>query len=111
MIISIDGILLPEEDAKISVLDHGVLLGDGLFETMRTYDGKLFRYLQHFKRLEEGAKEIFLNLPCTSEQLHEKIGEVILANKLCEARVRVTVTRGRGPSGLSIDCEWLVHCR
>ncbi|MBU0761493.1 MAG: aminotransferase class IV [Candidatus Altiarchaeota archaeon] len=105
MEISIDGVILDEENAKISVLDHGLLLGDGLFETMRTYRGKTFKLHEHYTRLAESAGKIFLQLPFTEKEIGKMIESLIAANKLSEARVRVTVTRGIGAPGLSIDCS------
>ena len=105
MFVSINGELVKENDAKISVFDHGLLLGDGIFETLRTYNGKLFKFDEHYKRLKDSAKQIFMKVPVSKESLRKDIERVIKANSLKEARVRITLTRGIGPSGLSIDCK------
>ena len=105
MLISINGKLIKEKDAKISVLDHGFLLGDGLFETMRTFKGKLFKFDEHYSRVRSSAKKIMIPVPVSKNRLRKNIEAVIKANNLKEARVRVTITRGIGPAGLSIDCK------
>lgn len=105
MLIAINGKLVKEKDAKISVLDHGLLFGDGVFETLRTYHGKLFKFSEHYQRLKSSAKQIMLPLPVSQVRLREEISKTIRANNLKEARVRVTITRGIGPSGLSIACK------
>lgn len=105
MYISINGKVYPEKYAKISVQDHGVLLGDGLFETLRTYNGKLFKFDEHYKRLKDSAKHIYLPILIDKETLRKQIEFLIKKNNLKEARVRITVTRGIGHSGLSINCN------
>ncbi len=105
MLVSVNGELVKEKDAKISVLDHGFLLGDGLFETMRTFNGRLFKFDEHYSRLKSSAKKILIPVPVSKERLRKDIERVVKANNLKEARVRVTVTRGIGPAGLSIDCK------
>ncbi|MBW2989239.1 aminotransferase class IV [Candidatus Woesearchaeota archaeon] len=105
MKISINGRLYEEEDAKISVLDHGLLLGDGVFETLRTFGGKIFKLDEHYERLKESARQIMLPVPVGKDALRKDIERVIKENGLKEARARVTITRGIGAAGLSIDCE------
>lgn len=105
MYISINGKIYREEDAKISVQDHGVLLGDGLFETLRTYNGELFKFEEHYKRLKDSARQIYLPVPVNKETLRKQIEFLIKKNNLKEARVRITITRGIGHSGLSINCN------
>jgi branched-chain amino acid aminotransferase len=105
MMISINGELIPEKDAKISVLDHGLLLGDGVFETMRTVDGRLFRFEQHYARLCQSALQISLSLPCNQEQMLQWVEKAILANGYSESKIRITITRGKGKIGLNTDCE------
>lgn len=105
MHITINGKVYAEKDAKISARDHGFLLGDGLFETLRTYNGKLFKFEEHYKRLKDSAKEIELHVPVDEKTLRNQIEFLIKKNNLKEARVRITVTRGIGQLGLSINCK------
>lgn len=105
MYITINGKVYPEEDAKISVRDHGVLLGDGLFETLRTYNGKLFKFDEHYKRLKHSARQICLHVPVDKKTLRKQAEFLIKKNNLKEARMRITITRGIGHSGLSISCK------
>ena len=93
-----------KKDARISVFDHAVLLGDGIFEALRVLDGKLLDFNEHYSRLENSAKQIFLNLPINKETLKKQTEKLIKANKFINARIRITVTRGIG-EGLSVDCR------
>lgn len=103
--ICLNGELLLAEDAKVSVADHGLLVGDGVFETLRTIGGKLFRFEEHYQRLLSSAEQILLPIPVDAPTLLKNIEDLISANQIKEARVRVTVTRGVGPAGLSIECK------
>ena len=105
MYISINNKLLKEKDAKISVLDHGLLLGDGIFETLKTKDGKIYKFNEHYARLKNSARQAFLPIPISKTELKKQIEKTIKANKLKQARIRVTITRGIGPAGLSIKCK------
>ncbi|MBD3260963.1 MAG: branched-chain amino acid aminotransferase [Candidatus Altiarchaeales archaeon] len=105
MIVSVNGKQVDGGEAVISVLDHGLLLGDGVFETLRTYSGRVFKYDEHYHRLQSAARRISLPLPFEKTQLKTWIDGVVSANDLSESRVRVTVTRGVGPAGLGIDCH------
>jgi len=96
----INGEWLEKENAKISVFDHGLLYGDGVFEGMRTYHGKIFRLRQHLQRLVESGRAIGLELPMSADELEKAIYETMKVNGLDEAYVRLVVTRGVGDLGL-----------
>ncbi|KJR43279.1 branched-chain amino acid aminotransferase [Candidatus Magnetoovum chiemensis] len=91
------------EDARISVLDHGFLYGDGIFESIRFYNGTAFKFDEHLRRLRKGADLIHLNIPLNDDQLKGNAYETVRANNLSDATVRITVTRGEGPLTLDID--------
>ena len=97
----IDGKYVPKSEAKISVFDHGLLYGDGVFEGIRSYEGAVFRLDQHLTRLFESAKSIDLQIPLSYEEFKEAILETLRTNKLTDAYVRVVVTRGVGTLGLT----------
>jgi branched-chain amino acid aminotransferase len=99
--IFIDGKYLPEEEAKISVFDHGLLYGDGVFEGIRVYGGKIFRLEQHLDRLYASAKAIMLQVPMTKQALTEACCETCRQNKITEGYIRLVVTRGVGNLGLN----------
>ncbi len=98
--IYINGQFLAEADAKISVFDHGLLYGDGVFEGLRIYGGKVFRLEEHVDRLFESAKAIWLELPLSREEICEAINQTVAANELHDGYVRAIVTRGVGTLGL-----------
>jgi branched-chain amino acid aminotransferase len=98
--VSIDGQLVAEKDAKISVLDHGLLYGDGLFEGMRVRAGRIFRLEQHLARLELGARALGLDLPFDGEGRARIVRDTVRAFAQKEAYVRLLVTRGEGPLGV-----------
>src|SRR6478752_2715425 len=98
--VSIDGQLVAEKDAKISVLDHGLLYGDGLFEGIRVRAGRIFRLEQHLARLELGARALGLDLPFDGEGRARIVRETVRAFAQKEAYVRLLVTRGEGPLGV-----------
>jgi len=98
--ININGVITALEDAKISVLDHGLLFGDSVYETLRTYQGKPFLFLRHFRRLQHSAEGLHLQLPWTREQTFDQIQRTLLPG---ECRIRLVVTRGVG--ALSADPE------
>jgi aminodeoxychorismate lyase len=97
----LNGELVPEERALISVFDRGFLYGDGLFETLRVCQGRPFRWDQHWRRLERGAEFLKLQLPYTSGQLRAFAEQLITANQMPESLLRITVSRGVGPRGYS----------
>lgn len=101
MKIYIDGNLYDREDAKISVFDHGLLYGDGVFEGIRFYGGKVFRLDEHIRRLRDSAKAIALDLPMSAADITEAVLETIRANALHDGYVRLVVTRGIGDLGLN----------
>ncbi len=99
----VDGELVPVEDAKISVFDHGLLYGDGIFEGIRIYNGKIFKEAEHVKRLFESGKAIRLDVPMTPQQISEAMHEAMRANGITgDAYIRLVVTRGIGSLGISI---------
>ncbi|MBF0518822.1 MAG: aminotransferase class IV [Nitrospirae bacterium] len=103
MIVYLNGDFLPIEDAKISVLDHGFLYGDGFFETLRAYDGVIFKAEEHLKRFNRAVTLLGINLSITTDELKSLIYKTIELNALTDATVRVTVSRGAGPLGLDPD--------
>ena len=100
MIIYIDGKYLPEDQAKISVFDHGFLYGDGVFEGIRAYNGKVFRLKEHLERMYDSAKTIDIAPPLTKDEMAEVICEVLRRNKLDNAYIRPIISRGYGDLGL-----------
>ena len=100
LLIYIDGKYYPKSEAKISVYDHGLLYGDGVFEGIRAYNGIVFHLKEHMDRLYKSAHPIFLKIPLTKEQLSEAVLETLRKNKLTNAYIRLVVTRGVGDLGL-----------
>ncbi len=98
--IYINGDFFDKDDAKISVYDHGLLYGDGVFEGMRSYSGKVFRLQQHLQRLWESAKAIWLQIPISQEQMTKAVNETLKVNNIEDGYVRLVVTRGAGTLGL-----------
>jgi branched-chain amino acid aminotransferase len=96
----IDGKLYAKEDAKISVYDHGLLYGDGVFEGIRSYRGKVFRLQAHLDRLWFSAKAILLSIPMTKVEMARAIEDTLAVNGIEDGYVRVVITRGSGPLGL-----------
>jgi branched-chain amino acid aminotransferase len=94
--IYIDGNYYNKKDAKISVFDHGLLYGDGVFEGIRVYDGYVYKLDEHLRRLYESAKSIELNIYLSREVFKKAILETVRENKLKDAYIRVIVTRGEG---------------
>ena len=97
----IDGKLLDKENAKISVYDHGLLYGDGVFEGIRVYQGRIFQPEAHLRRLFDSAKAIRLTIPITADQLRAAIEQTFKANNFTDCYVRLIVTRGIGYLGLN----------
>ncbi len=91
---------VPEEEAVVSVFDHGFLYGDGVFETLRAYRGRAFMLGEHLARLERSASRIHLIVPVGRERLADLVGESLERNQLREAYLRITVSRGAGEIGL-----------
>lgn len=98
--IYIDGKLLDKSEARISVFDHGLLYGDGVFEGIRSYNGLIFKLTEHLVRLYESAKSIGLSIPISLPELTQAIIRTLEANKLKDAYIRLIVTRGVGDLGL-----------
>jgi len=87
----INGKYYPKEEAKISVFDHGFLYGDGVFEGIRAYDGRVFRLKQHLDRLYSAAKAIMLDIPLTKDEMKEVVLETLRQNNLRNAYIRLVV--------------------
>jgi branched-chain amino acid aminotransferase len=100
MKIYIDGKFYSKENAKISVFDHGLLYGDGVFEGIRSYDRRVFKLSEHIDRLIESAKSIMLEIPLNKEQLIKAVTQTLKINNLDNAYIRLIVTRGEGDLGL-----------
>lgn len=100
MKVFLNGNLVNKEDAKITVFDHGLLYGDGVFEGIRSYGGLIFKLKEHLDRLYESARAIELNIPMTKEDLTEAVVGTLKSNKLRDAYIRLVVTRGAGDLGL-----------
>ena len=98
--IYIDGKFYAKEDAKVSVFDHGFLYGDGVFEGIRAYNGKVFKLPEHIERLYESAHYIMLNIPISPAEMQEATLEVLRRNNLRDAYIRIVVSRGPGDLGL-----------
>ena len=98
--IYINGQIVPQEDAKISVFDHGLLYGDGVFEGIRAYNGKIFTLDEHLNRLYDSATAISLKIPITKAEMSEAIKQTMKANNLTDSYIRLVVTRGVGKLGL-----------
>ncbi len=103
MKIYLNGDLVQKEDAKISVFDHGLLYGDGVFEGIRLYSGCVFKLEEHLERLEFSAKAILLEIPLNREQLKKAVCDTCQANELNNGYIRLVVTRGPGHLGLTPD--------
>lgn len=101
MKIYIDGQFYAKEDAKISVFDHGLLYGDGIFEGIRAYNGRIFRLDEHIERLHDSAKAILLQIPITAEEMKKVVVESCRLNDIKNGYVRLVVTRGIGDLGLN----------
>ena len=101
MKIFIDGKYCSERDAKVSVFDHGLLYGDGVFEGIRAYHGHVFKLKEHIDRLFYSAKAILLEIPMSHAQLMKATVEACRANKLRDGYIRLVVTRGVGTLGLN----------
>ncbi len=101
MKIYIDGKYLDEKDAKISVFDHGLLYGDGIFEGIRAYNGRVFKLKEHIDRLFYSAKALLLTVPLSHADMMEAVVDTCRRNKIRDGYVRLVVTRGVGGLGLN----------
>jgi branched-chain amino acid aminotransferase len=97
----VDGKFFPEAEAKVSVFDHGLLYGDGIFEGIRFYNGRVFRLEEHLDRLWDSARSICLEIPMTPSEMTEALLETVRQNGLREGYIRLLVTRGVGNLGLN----------
>jgi branched-chain amino acid aminotransferase len=105
----INGQFFDKLDAKVSVYDHGLLYGDGVFEGIRIYSGKVFKHREHIERLYDSAKAIALTIPLTPEQMTKAVEDTVAANKKVDGYIRLIVTRGAGNLGLDPrKCEPVV---
>jgi aminodeoxychorismate lyase len=101
MIVFLNGALVPEEAATISVFDRGFLYGDGLFETLRLYEGQPFRWDDHMARLQRGADFLRIRLPSTPVRLRASVDALVQKNEVRDAVLRITLSRGVGKRGYS----------
>ena len=102
-IIYINGLFWSIDKATVSVLDRGFTYGDGLFETMRSYSGKIFKLECHLERLLQSARSIFIDLPMTKNEIRSAINASIRLNRFPNSIVRITITRGKQDSGININ--------
>jgi branched-chain amino acid aminotransferase len=100
MKIYISGAFFDRDEAKISVFDHGLLYGDGVFEGIRVYGGRVFKLREHVQRIFESAKSIRLEIPLTPQQFEQAIIDTVRVNEIIDGYVRPIVTRGEGSLGL-----------
>ena len=100
MKVYINGQLVPKEEAKISVFDHGLLYGDGVFEGIRAYNGRVFKLDEHIQRLYRSAHTFLIELPISQAEMREAVIQTLRANNLRDAYIRITVSRG---TGLGLD--------
>lgn len=99
-LVYLEGTFTPKSKAVVSVFDHGLLYGDGVFEGIRAYNGSVFRLADHIDRLYDSAKSIRLKIPLTKHEMTEAVLETIRKNQLRDAYVRLVVTRGAGDLGV-----------
>ncbi len=100
MKIYINGKFVERNEAKISIFDHGLLYGDGVFEGIRAYNGRVFKLDEHLRRLYHSARAITLNIPLTLQELRKIVIETLRINRLKDSYVRLVITRGEGDLGL-----------
>ena len=97
----INGKLYPKDEAKISVFDHGLLYGDGVFEGIRCYNGNVFKFSEHIDRLYDSARAISMEIQLTRDELKDAVINTLKANNLKDSYIRLVVTRGVGKLGLN----------
>ncbi|MFA7675502.1 MAG: branched-chain-amino-acid transaminase, partial [Endomicrobiia bacterium] len=100
MKIYLNGKFVNKEDAVVSIFDHGLLYGDGVFEGIRAYNGRVFRLREHIDRLWDSAKAIALEIPLAKTEMEKALLQTLAINKLTDAYIRLVVTRGVGDLGL-----------
>src|SRR5262245_51548837 len=98
--VNMNGKLVDKVDARVSVYDHGLLYGDGVFEGLRIYSGKVFRLHEHVERLYESAKHIHLEVPWPRDRMIEEVLRTVQANRKQDGYIRLVITRGAGRLGL-----------
>lgn len=103
MLIFINGSIVSEMDARVSVLDRGFLYGDGVFETLRAYQGVIFRCADHIERLFNSARAIHIGIPFTKDYFKEALYNTLRGNSLQDAYLRLSITRGESEIGLDIE--------
>ncbi len=99
-LIYLNGKMVPDHEAVISVFDHGLLYGDGIFEGIRAYNGRVFRLVEHIRRLYESAHSLMLTIPLNQNEMIQAVVDTVNANKLRDAYIRLVVTRGVGDLGM-----------
>ena len=99
-LVYINGDMVPADQASVSVFDHGLLYGDGVFEGLRSYRGKVFRLEEHVRRLYESARAICLTIPMSQAEMRDATNQVVAANGIQDGYIRSIVTRGAGTLGL-----------
>ncbi|MDD5169861.1 MAG: aminotransferase class IV, partial [Syntrophales bacterium] len=105
MKVYIDGLFYKKEDARISVFDHGLLYGDGVFEGIRIYNGRIFKLREHVLRLFRSAQALLLKIPLNEEEMEKAILETVKVNKKNDGYIRALVTRGVGALGIDpVSC-------
>ncbi len=100
MLIYLNGKFVPKEEAKVSVFDHGFLYGDGVFEGIRAYEGKVFKLREHIERLYASARAISLEIPISQEEMVKATLETVRVNGIRDGYIRIVVSRGEGDLGL-----------
>lgn len=100
LIIYLNGEFVDEDEARVSVFDHGLLYGDGVFEGIRAYNGRVFRLQEHIDRLYESAKSILLDIGMDKREMFEAVLETLRRNNFRDSYIRLVVTRGKGDLGL-----------
>jgi branched-chain amino acid aminotransferase len=100
MVIYLDGEFVPEEQARVSVFDHGLLYGDGVFEGIRAYNGRVFKLEEHVRRLYDSARTILLDIPLSQAEFAQCILDTCRRNGIVDGYIRAVVTRGKGDLGL-----------
>jgi len=104
--VNINGEIFSPENAKISVFDHGLLYGDGVFEGIRFYNGKIFKFNEHIDRLDQSARHILLKLPMSLDEIKQETIKTIKASNMKDGYIRLIITRGIGTLGISpYKCE------
>ena len=96
----VNGKFYDKDKAVVSVFDHGLLYGDGVFEGMRSYNGKVFRLEDHIKRLYESARSVWIDIPMTQEEMCKATNDTLALNQIQNGYIRLVVTRGSGTLGL-----------